>query len=210
MILAGDIGGTYTRLALFEPSETLNCRTEKKFLSRDFSSLEEIIRNFLGKEKVSKACIGIAGPVRNGRCQVVNLPWVVDAPSLGEKLNIPSVRLLNDLEANAYGIRMLGPGELFQLHAGAPDQKGNQALISAGTGLGEAGLYWDGKEHHPFACEGGHADFAPRDPMEAELLFYLKKNFGNESRFTLIIWDSLLPAVVTPKSSSATAIVSWL
>jgi glucokinase len=181
MILAGDIGGTYTRLALFEPSEKFYCKLEKKFLSRDFSSLEEILQNFLGKERISAACFGIAGPVRQGRSQVVNLPWAVDASLVSQKLKIPSVRLLNDLEANAYGLRMLKPEELFLLHEGQARQEGNQALISAGTGLGEAGLYWDGKEHHPFPCEGGHADFAPRNPLEAELFFYLNKKFGHVS-----------------------------
>lgn len=179
MILAGDIGGTHTRLALFDKGQQL---VERKFSSRNYQGLEEIAREFLQTEnkKAATACFGVAGPVRDGKCHATNLPWVVDAAKLSQSLNIPSVHLLNDLEANAYGLRMLKKEELFSLHPGKA-QKGNQALIAAGTGLGEAGLYWDGKEHRPFACEGGHTDFAPRNAKEIELLVYLNKKFGHVS-----------------------------
>lgn len=180
MILAGDIGGTNTRLAIFEGNTIL---IEEKFSSKKYQSLEEIVRIFLEKQKkqVSKACFGVAGPVLNGRCQATNLPWVIDVANLRSICHIPSVFLLNDLETKAYGIRMLKKEELFLLQEGKPEQKGNQALIAAGTGLGEAGLYWDGKGHHPFACEGGHVDFAPRDALEIELLVYLQKKFKHVS-----------------------------
>lgn len=181
VILAGDIGGTHTRLALFDRSERLVCRREKKFSSKEFRGLEDIVREFLGGDKVSNACFGIAGPVRNGRCQTTNLPWVVDAKALSQQLGINFVHLLNDLEANAYGICQLQPSELALLHPGDPGQVGNRALIAAGTGLGEAGLYWNGKEHLPFASEGGHSDFAPRNPIEVELLIYLQKKYGHVS-----------------------------
>jgi glucokinase len=181
MILAGDIGGTHTRLALFETAGGLKSKAEKIYLSRKYASLEEIAREFLGSESVSRACFGIAGPIRNGRCQATNLPWVIDAATLSQHLKIPSVHLLNDLEANAYGLRALKPDELGVLHPGQPGQKGNAALIAAGTGLGEAGLYWDGKEHHPFACEGGHCDFAPRNREEFELFLYLQKKYSHVS-----------------------------
>lgn len=178
MILAGDIGGTNTRLALFEQGKIAG--PEKKYPSRSYQGLEEIVREFLGGKKVSRACFGVAGPVREGVCKATNLPWVVDAAQMSRSLQIPSVHLLNDLEANAYGIKVLKPEELALLHEGKK-QKGNQALISAGTGLGEAGLYWDGEKHHPFACEGGHSDFAPRNALEIELFVYLKKKYPHVS-----------------------------
>ncbi|OGN65232.1 MAG: glucokinase [Chlamydiae bacterium RIFCSPHIGHO2_12_FULL_49_9] len=180
MILAGDVGGTHTRLALFEKGQL---REERKFSSRNYKGLEEIVEEYLSLEKknVSVACFGIAGPVRDGKCKATNLPWEVDASELSLRLKIEKVSLLNDLEANAHGLKMLKPEELFLLQKGNPKQSGNRALISAGTGLGEAGLFWDGKAHHPFACEGGHADFAPRNELEIELLLYLKKKFGHVS-----------------------------
>jgi len=179
MILAGDIGGTHTRLALFDKGKQL---TEKKFSSQNYQDLESIVDEFLQshKQKIRAACFGIAGPVREGRCQATNLPWVVDAAHMSQRLKIPNIHIINDLESNAYGLRMLKKEELFCLNVGKP-QKGNQALIAAGTGLGEAGLYWDGKEHRPFACEGGHTDFGPRNAMEMELLAYLAKKYGHVS-----------------------------
>jgi glucokinase len=180
VILAGDIGGTHTRLAIFEKERNL---VETKFFSQKYPGLENIISAFLEKEKVevSKACFGVAGAVRDGKCKATNLPWIIDARLLAQKLHIPSVFLLNDLEANAYGIQALQKDQLFLVQKGNPDQRGNQALISAGTGLGEAGLVWDGQIHHPFACEGGHVDFAPRNEMEIELLIFLKKKFEHVS-----------------------------
>lgn len=182
MILAGDVGGTHTRLALFS-SEGKQVREEQKFSSPDFPGLEEIIRLYLQAEKasVSQACIGIAGPVREGVCKATNLPWIVEEKQLCHSLKIPIVHLINDLEANAYGISSLGAKELFLLQEGEIKAKGNRALISAGTGLGEAGLYWDGNTHHPFACEGGHCDFGPRNEEEQALWHYLKKKFSHVS-----------------------------
>jgi len=180
MILAGDIGGTHTRLALFEKGRRL-IHTEQKFTSRNYPGLEEIVREFLQMEgkKIAKACFGVAGAVRDGKCKTTNLPWTIDAKQMSQDLRIP-VHLLNDLEANAYGIKTLESKDLYLLHPGKK-QNGNQALIAAGTGLGEAGLYWDGTKHHPFACEGGHSDFAPRNEKEIELFLYLKKKFPHVS-----------------------------
>lgn len=179
MILAGDIGGTHTRLAFFDNGRLF---AEQKFSSPSYQGLDAIVRDFLREHhhKISVACFGIAGPVCDGKCKATNLPWVIDSVQLSQSLHIPSVHLLNDLEANAYGLKMLKKKELFCLHEGEK-QKGNQALIAAGTGLGEAGLYWDGKEHHPFACEGGHVDFSPRTDVEIELLIYMKKKYGHVS-----------------------------
>lgn len=152
-------------------------------MSRSYPGLEQIAREFLQRQgtQVSRACFGVAGAVRNERCHATNLPWIIDAAALSRSLEIQSVYLLNDLEANAYGLKVLGPNELLLIQKGDPLQRGNQALISAGTGLGEAGLYWDGHEHRPFACEGGHTDFAARNNLEQELFVYLKKKFGHVS-----------------------------
>jgi len=179
-ILAGDIGGTHTRIALFEKGKLC---AERKYKSREYKRLEEIVHDYLEHEKctVAAASFGIAGAVRGGVCKATNLPWSVDTVTLSHSLGIESVYLINDLEANAYGVLALKEEQLFLLQRGDPSMKGNRALIAAGTGLGEAGLFWDGKVYHPFACEGGHADFAARDEIEMELLFYLKKRFGHVS-----------------------------
>lgn len=176
MIIAGDIGGTKTHLALYEEAR---CVKDEKFHSHEFSGLVEIIRKF-HSGKIDKACFGIAGPVDDGRCKTTNLPWIVDAKELSSELKISSVSLINDLEATAWGVRCLKPNEFLILNEGIT-QKGNQAVIAAGTGLGEAGLYWDGVEHHPFSCEGGHTDFAPSDEQEIALWHYLKKKYDHVS-----------------------------
>lgn len=185
MILAGDIGGTSTRLALFNVSgKTLAAVAEAKYHSREHAGLDEIVKTFLAAQRcdrqslgIAHAAFGIAGVVREGKVRTVNLPWVVDAQQLSAEIGGAEVHLLNDLEANAHGIPALGPNDLETLNAGRPDARGNAAVISAGTGLGEAGIYFDGRELHPFACEGGHTDFGPRDSLEAELLLHLKDKF---------------------------------
>ncbi|MCP5509433.1 MAG: glucokinase [Chlamydiales bacterium] len=180
MHLIGDIGGTKTHLALVEGE---NIVKDQKFPSSDYPNLALIIEEFLrgGNRQIAKACFGIAGPVRDGRCQATNLPWIVDSKELSDKLTIPHVYLINDLEANAWGLKALTADKLYVLNPGNPSTRGNQALISAGTGLGEAGIYFDGKNHAPFATEGGHADFAPRSDLEVELFVYLRKKFGHVS-----------------------------
>lgn len=188
MILAGDIGGTNTRLALFEKTGELKIVTEEIYPSREFKGLEEIVLQFLQEKKVAVnvASFGIAGPVRDQKCRATNLPWVVDAQALAKASKIASVRLYNDLESNANGLKVLQPGELYCLQQGLK-QVGNQALIAAGTGLGEAGLFWDGKGHRPFACEGGHADFAPRNEEEVELLSFLRKKYGGHISYERVV-----------------------
>jgi glucokinase len=177
MYLAGDIGGTNTRLSLFE--EGLNIVREHKYPSGEYGTLREIILEFVGNDRVQKACIGIAGPVRDNVCHATNLPWVVDAKKLQQDLHGAPVVLINDLVANAYGIKTLPLNQFAIINEGAGG--GNQALISAGTGLGEAGIYFDGKKHHPFPSEGGHADFAPRNEEEIDLFRHLQKKFGHVS-----------------------------
>jgi glucokinase len=184
MILAGDIGGTHTRLAFFTvEGNRLISVSEETFPSRIHSGLAEIVKQFLSTHKLSCsiACFGIAGPVKNGRGETTNLPWIVDAGLLTDELDIPTVLLINDLEATAYGVTILEPSDWTVINVGAPDAAGNAAVIAAGTGLGEAGLYWNGQSYRPFATEGGHVDFAPRSPLELELLHFLLTKFNRVS-----------------------------
>lgn len=208
MILAGDIGGTKTNLALFDwtNERTAPIRLES-FPSSDYKSLEEILEEFLkprkppipvdgpeaartGKDDASSgvppdepirlaaACFGVAGPVLENHAQTTNLPWVIDGPTIGREFGIPRVQLLNDLEATAYGILLLRPDELEVLNPGKPPQKRQAlALIAAGTGLGEAILFWNGTSYRPMPSEGGHTDFAPNNDHEIDLLRYLRSQY---------------------------------
>ncbi|HXB22932.1 MAG TPA: glucokinase [Candidatus Solibacter sp.] len=183
MILAGDIGGTNTRLAFFkEEAGRLQLAAEKVYPSREHKGLDEIVIMFLREQGVSirLACFGIAGPVLHGRVSASNLPWIIDAAELSRHLGTETVWLINDLEAHASGIDDLEPADFINLNSVEPSA-GNAALIAAGTGLGEAGLYWDGARRHAFPCEGGHCDFAPRNDLEIALLQYLLKRFGRVS-----------------------------
>lgn len=183
MILAGDVGGTNTRIAYFSRDELRKPLFLETFRSREHAGLGEIVRIFLSRRevKVSFACAGVAGPVRDGRCEATNLPWVVDAREIASSLGLDRAWVINDLEANAYGIASLGPEDFCTLSEGAPNAQGNAAVVSAGTGLGEAGIYWDGTRHHPFACEGGHTNFAPSCELEDELLRWLRKDLAHVS-----------------------------
>ena len=184
MILAGDIGGTSTRLGLFEVrADGVEPVRTKTFHSADFTGLDKIALTFLGNERsqIDAACFGIAGPIKKGHVAGPNLAWQADESVLARELDIANVKLINDLEANAHGIAALKSEDLVTLQAGAGDAEGNCAVISVGTGLGEAGMYWNGKAHQPFACEGGHADFAPRNELESELLTFLHGKFERVS-----------------------------
>lgn len=184
MILAADVGGTNTRLGFFERQGAgLRAVVTKTFPSREHDSLEEIVAKFTAEHRlpIDLACLAIAGPVSQGRVLTTNLAWVVDAKRLAHALGLEVVSLINDLEAIGHGLAALGADDLASLNAGAPGAAGNFAIIAAGTGLGEAGCYWDGQRHHPFATEGGHTDFAPRDDLETELLRYLLGKFERVS-----------------------------
>ena len=195
MILAGDIGGTNTRLAFLQEEDgRFTVSAAETFPSREFAGLEAVLRKFLAAHPFPVTCagFGIAGPVRNGRCDATNIPWVVDSLRVAREISLKSVGLINDLEANAWGIAVLEAKDFLVLNPGASDVWGNAAIISAGTGLGEAGLYWDGKRHHPFATEGGHADFAPRNRLEVALLEYLLKPFQRVSYERVVSGPGLL------------------
>jgi len=167
---------------------------EQTFSSRAHKSLNEIVDAFLREHQlpVERACFGVAGPVRAGTSKTSNLPWVVDASELAALFGIDSVGLINDVEANAYGLAGLKSKDFVLLNEGAPDAEGNAAIISAGTGLGEAGLHFEGTRRRPFASEGGHADFAPRDELQIELLRYLLEQFGHVSYERVLSGPGLL------------------
>lgn len=197
MILAGDVGGTTTRVGWFAvDAGRLVARAVEKYPSHAHAGLAAIVRQFVTDHPapVERAAFGIAGPVRAGRVETPNLPWVVVAADVARALGVESVDLLNDLAANAHGIGALGPKDLHVLHPGAAGAVGNLAVIAAGTGLGEAGAYWDGRRHHPFACEGGHGDFGPRDALDDELLAYLRTRYGAH-----VSWERVVsgPGLVT-------------
>jgi glucokinase len=184
MILAGDIGGTNTRLAFFDVrAGQLQRVSERTYPSREHASLDDIVADFISTQQTRAAAagIGIAGPVRDGISHATNLPWIIDARRLGQRTGIPSVVLLNDLEANGYGIATLAPSDFAVLQQGASGAEGNAVIISPGTGLGEGVLYWDGKQHWPLPSEGGHASFAPEDELQDDLLKYLREQFGHVS-----------------------------
>ncbi len=183
MILAGDIGGTNARLAYFQPQNGhLRLISESIFPSREYGELGEIVSKFLqdSATRPEIACFGIAGPVRNGRVETSNLPWVIEQSRLAKQIHLPATLLINDLEANAWGIGALSPQDLISLNRVAPST-GNQAVIAPGTGLGEAGLFWNGRKHEVFACEGGHADFAPQGELQIELLRFLASRYDHVS-----------------------------
>src|SRR4029077_1918354 len=183
MILAGDIGGTNARLAYFQPQNGhFRLVSERVFPSRDYSELGEIVSKFLQDAATPPdvACFGIAGPVRNGRVEASNLPWVIEQSRLAKQIQLPATLLINDLEANAWGIGALSPQDMLPLNQ-VSASIGNQSVIAPGTGLGEAGLYWNGSQHQVFASEGGHADFAPRGNLQIELLQYLESRYGRVS-----------------------------
>src|SRR5580658_10737812 len=184
MILAGDIGGTNARLAYFQPQNGhLRLVSERVFPSREHHEFGEIVEQFLegSSTRPDVACFGIAGPVRNGRVEASNLPWIIEQSHLAKQIHLPSTWLINDLEASAWGVGGLAAGDLVALNRVTGRAIGNQAVVAPGTGLGEAGLFWDGTRHHVFACEGGHADFAPQGELQIELLRFLSARYGHVS-----------------------------
>lgn len=184
MILAGDIGGTNTRLAFFDGTiDHLEPRDIEVFPSPQYKGPGEIIQKFLAKhnEHIEAACFGLPGAVVDGQVSTPNLPWRVDAGQLALELHLGRVELINDLFANAHGIAMLHDSDFVVLNEGIPSAAGNRALISAGTGLGEAGLLAEVGVYRPFPSEGGHVDFAPRNELEIELLRHLMGRFGRVS-----------------------------
>ena len=177
MILAGDIGGTKTNLGIFDVQQgKLTKVADRRYPSREHKGLEEIVADFLqvSGAKPDSASFGIAGPVVDNRVHTGNLPWIVDGATMAKQLGLERVRLLNDLEATAFGISVMGPADLETLHAGVPAPQAPRVVIAAGTGLGEAILFWDGTKHIPTATEGGHADFAPQTEQQVDLWKFIR------------------------------------
>ena len=184
IVLAGDVGGTKTALALFETTGRGPVLVRDDTLpSREFASLEVAIERFLGagaRPRIEAVCLGVAGPVVDGRCVATNLPWVIDERALASAIPASRVKLLNDIEVAAHGVLGLPERELHVLQSGTP-HRSHKVLIAAGTGLGEALIVQDGDRRVVIASEGGHADFAPRTDVEEDLLRYLRKEFGRVS-----------------------------
>lgn len=214
MILAGDVGGTKTVLALFErarpddPHSELVVAREERFASADHAGLEDIIAAFLaGADDAATtgatppivptaACFGVAGPVVGRRAKITNLPWTIDADAIAARFGIARVALLNDLQAAAYGALHLPADQLAVLQSGpTPAAVGNIAVVSAGTGLGEAILYWDGARYHALASEGGHTDFAPQSDRDIRLLVYLRERFGGHVSWERVVSGDGLGAI---------------
>jgi len=183
IILAADVGGTKTFIGTFAArAGLLKPLRVERFVNADFSSLEEVADAFLGggPAALAAASLGVASPVMDNRARLTNIAWVIDGPEIAERFGIKRLELINDLVATGWGVGLLSGGELEIINRGV-ERSGNASLIAAGTGLGEAVLYWDGKGIRPSASEGGHCDFAPRTEVEIDLLRYLMKRFGHVS-----------------------------
>lgn len=213
LVLAGDIGGTKTNLALFSVrGEKLHSESMRTFPSKRYSGLVPLLHEFLSGDhhQVDAACFGIAGPVVDGKVKTPNLPWMIDTAELRRAVKFDSVWLLNDLEAAAYGLFTLGNDEFYTLNEGAMRQSGNKALIAAGTGLGQTILYDDGRHFHPLASEGGHGDFAPRNELEIELLRHLMGRFQHVSYERVISGPGLFNIYRFFKERQGLAEPQWL
>lgn len=183
IVLAGDVGATKTNLALFRmKGNSAVLLKEGSYKSQQYNSITEMTDDFLlAQPRPDACCIGVAGPVFDGKVKLTNLSWEMDSGKIARKMDLEKVDLINDLEATAYGLAMLTDADTVVIHKGDSTPSGNAAIIAPGTGLGEAGLYFDGKFYHPFATEGGHSDFASRHKPDFELYEYLQGKFGHVS-----------------------------
>ncbi|NEV61170.1 glucokinase [Thiorhodococcus minor] len=188
-LLVGDIGGTKTALGVADTDgEQVNLSEPKRYPSAAFATFDQIVQRYLNETGVTCrfAAFAVAGPVQDRRSETTNLPWALDADALELTFGFSGVDLLNDLEAVAWGVPALGTQDIAEIHPGDALSQGNACVVAAGTGLGQAGLFWDGVAHHAFATEGGHTDFAPVDELEFALLTYLKRRYGRVS------WERLV------------------
>ena len=211
VVLAGDIGGTKSLLGLFYMTPRgprLLC--EETFSSKNYGELGEILTVFLtGKRRIAAACFGAPGPVIKGRVRTTNLPWLIDIGSLQKCLSIRKVEVINDLVANAYGVFALKKRDFKTLNKGEKG-KGNAAILSAGTGLGEAILIWDGTGYRPSPSEGGHVDFASKNRLETELLQFLSKRFGHVSYERILSGEGLFHLYQFLKAKGLGSEPEWL
>jgi glucokinase len=184
MLLAGDVGGTKTSLAIYSAEAGLAAPHASATLhSADYPSLEALVQDFLkGTDlTVDRASFGVAGPVVDGTAKITNLPWLMDEGQLAQTLHLSSVRLLNDLEAIAHAVPALRAEDVHTINSGKPVKGGALAVVAPGTGMGEAFLIWDGRRYHVCPSEGGHADFAPVDGLQRGLLAYLANRYDHVS-----------------------------
>lgn len=195
-VLAGDIGGTKTNLAFYVATETgLKILHTGRYPSAEYTSCTAILQQFLADNNCpapDRISLGVAGPVLNGKVNLTNLEWDIDIKEVKGTMGVEAVFLLNDLESMAYGLAALTEEDLITIHAGNENSKGNMAIIAPGTGLGQAGLYWNGQNHFPFPTEGGHTDFSPRTDLDIELLKFLQNEYG------VVSWEKVVagPAIV--------------
>lgn len=211
-VLAGDIGGTKTRLAIIEVTGTqVHVVREERYISRDYAAFDLLLSDFLSVAATpAHAAFGVAGPVQGRIVQTTNLPWRIDADALQQQFGFAHCILLNDLEATAYGLPALGFDDLLTLQVGAVEVSGNAAVIAAGTGLGEAGLYWDGMQHLPFATEGGHASFSPGNELEMALLCHLQRQHSHVSWERVVSGMGLLSLHEFLRQYRQVAVPGWL
>ena len=195
-VLAGDIGGTKTNLAFYHATDSgLKMVETGRYPSAEYASCVAIMQQFLSEKKCplpDRICLGVAGPVLNGKVNLTNLSWDIDIQEVKKSMGVEAVFLLNDLESMAYGLAGLTDEDFITLHPGNENSTGNMAINAPGTGLGQAGLFWNGKNHFPFPTEGGHADFSPRTDDDIALLKYLQKEYG------IVSWEKVVagPAIV--------------
>jgi len=187
-VLAADVGGTKTNLSLYQIGDgVLQPLKQKSYITKDHSTFQEIVKKFKDADlpEIDSVCLGVAGPVNKGVVKGTNFPWVIDEKEIGRDLGIRNVAIINDMEANAFGLGALEDSDFEEIRKGSAIA-GNAVLISPGTGLGEAGLFWDGKAYHPFATEGGHAEFSPRNEFDADLWHFLYE------KYSLVSWERIL------------------
>ncbi|MEQ9582401.1 MAG: glucokinase, partial [Arenibacter sp.] len=212
VILAGDVGGTKTNLALFQiEAGDLVPLKEKSYPTKKYKSFLEMVSIFHTDDmpRINGICLGVAGPVTQGKVYGTNFPWAIDSEEISRELHIRSVSLINDMEANAYGLAALQDKDFETLMYGSKI-RGNAALISPGTGLGEAGMFWDGSHYHPFACEGGHCDFSPRNELDIKVLQYFRKKYEHVSWERLLSGPGILDLYLFLRQISGKKEPEWL
>ncbi len=187
-VLAADVGGTKTNLSLYQVIHgALQPLKQKSYITKDHSSFQEIVEKFKNENlpEINSLCLGVAGPVNKGVVKGTNFPWIIDEKEIRRELSIKNVAIINDMEANAFGLGALEESDFEEIRKGA-EIAGNAVIISPGTGLGEAGLYWDGRAYHPFATEGGHSEFSPRNEFDADLWRFFHE------KYKLVSWERIL------------------
>ncbi|PKD16244.1 glucokinase [Salegentibacter salinarum] len=183
LLLAADIGGTNARFAIFNfENGNLSLVRENSYKTKEYYSFKELVIKFCGNDtlKIKSVCIGAAGPVKDGKVLGTNFTWEIDKKDIIDITKNSSIRIINDLEATAYGLKNIESSHFTEIKSGSSDS-GNLAILSPGTGLGEAGIFWDGNKYHPIASEGGHCEFSPRNELDIELWRYLHYKYDHVS-----------------------------